>query len=76
MKFAYVLRSAIQYMPPAEFADLRDMNGDSNSCSLRTTANIGNTRLSTEGQIFEKYYDNFMILSHDKVMITNNFRLR
>jgi len=25
--------------------------------------------------IFERSYDNFMILSYDKVMITNNFRL-
>jgi len=26
--------------------------------------------------IFERFYDDFMILSYDKVMITNNFRLR
>jgi len=26
--------------------------------------------------IFEKSYDDFMILSYDKVMITNNCRLR
>jgi len=26
--------------------------------------------------IFERYHDNFMILSYDKVMVTNNFRLR
>jgi len=26
--------------------------------------------------IFEKSYDDFMILSYDKVMITNNFRLQ
>jgi len=26
--------------------------------------------------IFERSHDDFMILSYDKVMITNNFRLR
>jgi len=26
--------------------------------------------------IFERSYDDFMILGYDKVMITNNFRLR
>jgi len=26
--------------------------------------------------IFERSYDDFMILSYDRVMVTNNFRLR
>jgi len=26
--------------------------------------------------IFERSYDDFMIVSYDKVMVTNNFRLR
>jgi len=38
--------------------------------------NMLNSKYDHKYATFERSYDNFMILSYEKVMITNKFRLR